>query len=111
MPRPSLIIENRKMLYYGKILKSEGIDEQRTGLGISKECDICRFYFFKNRNFLYQPYVCNGCHDISLRAIKLTDIKIITVKGVHYRVVSNKTYDECYRLFESNSSTDKLGSL
>ena len=90
MPRPSLI-ENRKMLYYGKILKSEGTDEQRTGLGISKECDICRFYFFKNRNFLYQPYVCNRCHDISLRAIALTDIKIITVKGVHYRVVSNKT--------------------
>ena len=92
MPGPS-VIENRKMLYYNKILKSEEIDEQGTDLGISKECDICHFYFFKNRNFLYQPYVCNGCHDISLRAIKVTDIKIITIKGVHYRVVSNKTYD------------------
>ena len=30
MPRPS-VIENRKMLYYNKILKSERIDEQRTG--------------------------------------------------------------------------------
>ena len=64
------------MLYYDKILKSEGIDEPRTGLDISKECDICHFYFFRNRNFLYQPYVCNECHDISLRAITLADIKI-----------------------------------
>ena len=99
------------MLYYDKILKSEGIDEPRTGLDISKECDICHFYFFRNRNFLYQPYVCNECHDISLRAITLADIKIITVKGLQYRVVSNKTYDECYHFLESNSSTDKSGSF
>ena len=46
-----------------------------------------------------------------LRAFTLIDIKIIAVKGVHYRVVSNKTYDECYCLLESNSSTDKFGSL
>ena len=110
MPRQSLI-ENKKMLYCDKILKSEGIDEQRTGLGISKECDICLFFFFKNRNFLYQSYACNGCHDISLRAFTLTDIKIISVKGVHYRVVSNKTYVECYCLLESNSLTDKFESL
>ena len=50
MPAPS-VIENRKMLYYNKILKSEGIDEQRTDLGISKECDICHFYFFKTETF------------------------------------------------------------
>ena len=95
------------MLYYDKILKSEGIDEQRTGLDISKECDICHFYFFKNRNFLYQSYVCNECHDISLRAITLTDIKIITVKGLN----ESKTYDECYHFLESNSSNDKFGSF
>ena len=55
--------------------------------------------------------VCNECHDISLRAITLADIKIITVKGLQYRVVSNKTYDECYHFLESNSSTDKFGSF
>ena len=33
----------QKMLYRDKILKSEGIDEQRTGLYTSKECDICHF--------------------------------------------------------------------
>ena len=33
----------QKMLYHDKILKSEGIDEQRTGLDTSKECDICQF--------------------------------------------------------------------
>ena len=35
------------MLYYDEILKPEGIDEKHTGLDISKECDICHFYFSK----------------------------------------------------------------
>ena len=77
-------------MYYDKILKTEGIDGRSTGLGISRECEICYFYFFKDRNFLYQPYVCNGCHDVSLRVVVLTDIKIITVEGLDYRVVERE---------------------
>ena len=48
---------------------------------------------------------------ISLPAVALKDNKKITVKCLHCSVVSNKTYDECYRLLESNSSTYKFGSL
>ena len=84
-------MDNRKVMHYDKTLKTEGIAGRRTGLGISKECHICHFNFFKDRNVLYHPHVCNGCHDISIRAVALTDIKIITVKGLHYRVVSDKT--------------------
>ena len=65
----------------------------------------------KNRKFLYQPYACNGCHDISLRAISLADIKIILVTGVDYGVVSDKTYDECYCLLQLSSLPDKSGFL
>ena len=77
------------MLFYDRISESEGIDANHNGLGTSKECNICHFYFFKDRNFLYQPLVCNGCRNTSLRAISLTDIKIIPVKGKTYRVVNN----------------------
>ena len=53
------------MLFYDRKSESESIDANRTGLDTSKECNICHFYFFKDRNFLYQPHVCNGCYDTS----------------------------------------------
>ena len=62
------------MLFFNKITESEGLDTiegidiDRIGVGSSKQCDICHFYFFKNRNFNYQPYICDLCHDAALRA-------------------------------------------
>ena len=50
------------------VSESKGIDANCTGLGTSKEHNICHFYFFKNRNFLCQSLVCNGYHDASLHA-------------------------------------------
>ena len=88
------------MLLYDRISESEEIDAKHTGLDTSKECNICHFYFFKYRNLLYQPLVCNGCHGASLCAISLTDI---LVQGKTYRVVSNLLYSKSYCLLESSS--------
>ena len=99
------------MLLYDRISESEGIDAKHIGLDTSKECNICHFYFFKYRNLLYQPLVCNGCHGASLCAISLTDIKIILVQGKTYRVVSNLLYSESYCLLELSSLIDKFGTL
>ena len=99
------------MLFFDRISESEGIDVNHTGLDTSKECNIGHFYFFKDRNFLYQPLVCNGCHNASVHAISLTDIKIIPVKGKTCKVVSNLLYSESYCLLESSSLIDKFGTL
>ena len=48
------------MLEYNKIDISERIDVNKTNL--SKECDICHYWYFKNIGF--KPYLCNGCHDL-----------------------------------------------
>ena len=88
------------MVFYDRILESEGIDANRSGLNTSKECNICHFYFFKGRNFLYQPHLCNGCNDASLRAISLTNFKVISVKGNTYRVASNLSYNASFLLLE-----------
>ena len=96
------------MLFYNRISESEGIDANRTGLDTSKECNFC---FFKDRNFLYQPHACNGCHDVSLHAISLTYFKVTLVKDNTYRVASNLLHNESYRLIESSSLNDKFGSL
>ena len=32
----------------------------------SKECMICHYSYFKDIGYKYEPYVCNGCHDLSV---------------------------------------------
>ena len=56
-----------KMLEYERIDISEGIDVNKTNL--SKECDICHYWYFKNIGFKCEPYLCNGCHDLMQKAI------------------------------------------
>ena len=106
------------MLFYYKITESEEIDNSEgtdvvrdSGVFSSNQCEICHFYFFKSRNFNYQPYVCNECHGASLGAQSLTDFKIVTIKKGTYRVVSNISYNENTRLLETSGLTEKIGYL
>ena len=46
------------MLEYERIDISEGIDVNKTNL--SKECDICYYWYFKDTGFKYEKYLCNG---------------------------------------------------
>ena len=48
---------------------------------------ICHYWYFKDITYKFQPYVCNGCHDISMIAYELKNIAILNVKGVDYRSV------------------------
>ena len=51
-----------QILEYERIDISEGIDVNKSGK--LKECDICHYWYFLDRNFNYEPYLCNGCHDL-----------------------------------------------
>ena len=50
------------MLEYDRIDISEEIDVNTTSL--SKNCDICHYWYFKDVGFKYEDYLCNGCHDL-----------------------------------------------
>ena len=52
------------MLEYDKIDINEGIDINKNIL-ISKKCGLCGYWYFIDKNFNYQKYMCNGCHDTS----------------------------------------------
>ena len=54
------------MLEYDRIDISEGIDVNKTSA--SKECDICHYWCFKDIGFTYEPYLCNGRHDLTQKA-------------------------------------------
>ena len=72
------------MLEYERIDISEGIDINKTNL--SKECDICNYWYFKNIGFKYEPYLCNSCHDLMQKAMSFNNVATVYVKRNAYRI-------------------------
>ena len=72
------------MLEYDRIDSSEEIDVNKTSL--SKECDICCYWYFKDIGFRYEPYLCNGCHDLMQKALSFDNVAIVYVKENAYRI-------------------------
>ena len=56
-----------------------------------------------NHGFRFQDSVCNGCHDLTIFCISISDVTIITIKGVDYRYI-NKS--EAVRLLENSELDD-----
>ena len=68
------------MLYYSRIEVSEGIYVNKTSA--SKACIICHFCYFLGLKF--QPYVCNGCHDLLVMSMNINGIAILNIHHVDY---------------------------
>ena len=69
---------------YDKIVISEGIHINKTSA--LKECHICHYWYFLDKNFNDEPYLCNGCHDLMQKAMNFNDVAIVSIKGNNYRV-------------------------
>ena len=50
------------------------------------ECKICHYWYFKDIDFKYEPYLCNGCHGLIQKAMSFNDVAIVYVKGSAYRI-------------------------
>ena len=66
------------------MLEYDRIDVIKTNA--SKECDICHYWYFKDIYFKYEPYFCNGCHDLMQKAMCFDDVAIVYVKGSAYKI-------------------------
>ena len=72
---------------------------------------ICHYWYFKDIGYKFQPYVCNGSHDISMMAYELKNIAILNVKGVDYIcVLWGITKNEAIIML-SNFKLDDKGTL
>ena len=71
------------MLQYKKIDASEGIEVNKTSA--SKECELCRYWFFKDVGFKFEEHVCNKCNDLLTMAHSLKNIAILSAKGATFR--------------------------
>ena len=68
------------MLYYDRIDVSKGIDINKTSK--SKEWDICHYWYFLDKDFNFQLHVCNGCHDLLMMSLNLSDIAVLNIKNL-----------------------------
>ena len=73
------------MLECDRIDISEGIDIDKRDK--SKECDICHYWHILDKNFNYQKYLCNGCHDLMQKAMSFNDVAIVSIKGNDNRII------------------------
>ena len=98
------------MLEYNRIDISEGIDVNKTNL--SKDCDICHYWYFKDIGFKYESYLCNGCHDLIQKALSINDVAIADIKGSPYR--SHFWYmskNDAINIRNGSNLIDKRGAL
>ena len=99
------------MLEYDRIDNSEGIDIKKCK-ETSRECILCKFYYFLDKNFSYGPYLCNDSYDTSLKAISMQNFAIINHNGNHYRVnfvfMSKK---DAFNLIKNATIIEKKGTL
>ena len=95
---------------YDRIHVSEGIDINKTNA--SKECDICHYWYFLDKDFNYEPYLCNGCHDLMQKAMNFNDVAIVSIKGNYYRIhfwyISK---DDAISIMNNSSLNEKTGSI
>ena len=98
------------MLEYDRIDISEGIDVNKTSL--SKECDICHYWYFKDIGFKYKKYLCNGCHDLMQKAISFKNVAIIYIEGNAYRInFWCMSKDDTMDIMSGYNVVDKRGVL
>ena len=98
------------MLEYNRIDISEGIDVNKTSA--SKEFNICHYWYFKDIGFKYEPYLCNGCHDLMQKATNFNDIAMVYVKENAYRIhfwYMNK--DDAISIMNNSNLIDKNSVL
>ena len=95
------------MLGYDRIDSSEGIDVNKSN-DKSKECDICHYWYFLNKNFTYEQYLCDGCHDLMQKAMSFNDFAIVSIKGNYFGYMSK---NDAIVLMTNSNLNNKTGIL
>ena len=73
------------MLHYDRTVVPEGIDVNKRSE--PKECNIYHYWYYLDKVFKFQLDLCNGCHDVLMISMKLSDIAILNIDGADHRCV------------------------
>ena len=69
-------------------------------------CIICYCWFFDHGSKV-KDSICNGCDDLAILSLNLTDIAFITVKGINYRCIHNIPKSDAINLLKSSVLEDR----
>ena len=104
------IMNNIKMLYFYRMIVSEGTDINKTSSW--REYDICHYWYFLNKGFKFQPNVCNWCHNLFMMFMTLSDIAVFNIKGSDYRCfITGISKSDFIKLLQNVALTGKIGAL
>ena len=93
-----------KMLHYNRIGISESTYVNKKNEW--EECNICHDWYFLNKGFKFQLYVCNRCHDLLMMFMSLSDIAILNIRGSDYGcIISGISKSEAINLMENINLT------
>ena len=99
------------MLEYDTVDISEGIDINKSS-DKSKECHICHYWYFLDKNFSYEPHVCNEYRDLMQKAMSFNDVAIVSIKGRDYRIhFWYMSKDDAISIMHNSNLIDKKGVL
>ena len=99
------------MLVYDKIEISEDIDINNRK-ETSRNCSLCKFYYFLDKNFKHVPYLCDGFYDMSMKAVSMQNLTIINHNGNYYRVIfAFMTKKDAYDLIKNAIIMGEKGTL
>ena len=99
-----------KMLEYDRIDISEGANVNMSNK--SKECMLCHYWYFLDKNFSYGPYLCNGCYNIMQKSNDFKNIAIVCIKKSVYRIYFlYMRKREAKKLMTNSNLNDKMGFL
>ena len=97
------------MLEYDRIDLSEGIDVNKCE-DTSRKCNLCQYYYFVFKNF--QRCLCDGCHDMSVKALSMQHLTIIHHNGHTYRATFMfMSKNDAFNLIKNSIIIDKKGTL
>ena len=98
------------MLEYDRIDISEGIDIDK--ISKSKECNICHYWYFLDKNFSYEPYLCIRCHNLMQKTMSFKNVAILSIKGNDYRIhFYYISKNDAIILINNSNLNDKNGVL
>ena len=93
------------MLKYDRIDITEGIDLDQTNK--SRECKLCHYLYYLNKNVSYGPFTCDGCYDIVQKSTDFKNIAIIHFK-VYFKDISK---NKAKRLMNRFNLVGKTGDI
>ena len=54
---------------------------------MSKECELCHYWYFKDVGFKFEEHVCNRGHDLLTMAYLLENTAILSANGATFRCI------------------------